>query len=163
MKRCAGLVLIFILCVLAGGKDAVAREGIRSKPSHSISLSTLYGLEYGYEHPFGDVFYLSMRVGAGSELYRRDGVYAVSTGAGLTVEPRFYLNREDFIAVRLDGDILFPNTPMTVELVPVYGVKRLWSEHWFCEFTIGAGLGYYSGVSSLYFKPHMQFRIGLAF
>ena len=102
------------------------------------------------------------RVGAGSEVYSpyKNNDF-MGKGFNVTIEPRYYLNEQDFFSIKTNGALLIPNTPFKASLVPVYGIKRDFSKHWFCEFTVGGGVGYYSGnYGSLYFEPHLQFRIG---
>lgn len=130
--------------------------------THSLSLRTSYGLEYGYEYKWDSAISLIGRVGAGSEVYSLyKNNYFIGKGFNVTIEPRYYLNNEDFFALKAFGAILIPNTPYDVSLVPVYGIKREFTKHWFCEFTVGGGVGYYSGNKGVfYFEPHLQFRLG---
>lgn len=133
----------------------------QNNSTHSITLRTLYGLEYSYEHQWNSGMSLIGRVGGGSEMYGHSMNYVIGKGFNVMIEPRYYLNDEDFFSVKVNGAILIPNTPFDVSLVPVYGIKREYNEHWFCEFTIGGGAAYHSGYGGfLYFKPHLQFRIG---
>ena len=48
-------------------------------------------------------------------------------------------------------------------LVPMYGIRRAWGEHWFGEFTVGGGVSYATCYNGLNFKPHLQYRVGFAF
>ena len=133
--------------------------------THSLSLSTVYGIKYGYEYKWNSGMALIGRVGAGSEIYGYKASqayrYEMTNGFNITIEPRYYLNEQDFFSIKTNGALLIPNTPFKASLVPVYGIKRDFSKHWFCEFTVGGGVGYYSGnYGSLYFEPHLQFRIG---
>ena len=62
------------------------------------------------------------------------------------------------------GSILIPNTPYDVSFVPVYGIKREFTKHWFCEFTIGGGVGkiklrYYAGCPKEERVPDMSGKI----
>ena len=102
------------------------------------------------------------RIGVGSEAYSPyKNNYEWSNGFRLTIEPRKYLNNEDFFAAKISSAILLPNTPFRTSLVPVYGIKREFTKHWLCEFTIGGGIGYYSGNKGVfYFEPHLQFKLG---
>ena len=129
---------------------------------HSFSISTIYRLEYSYEYVWKSGMSLIGRIGAGSEAYSPyKNNYSLSNGFRLTIEPRYYLNNEDFFALKAGGAILIPNTPFKASIVPVYGIKRNFTKHWFCEFTIGGGIGFYSGnYGRYYFEPHLQFRLG---
>ena len=164
-------LLILIVALFAFAYSAQAQERNTSVEKtryeqvgshHSFSVSTLCRLEYSYEYVWKSGMSLIGRIGAGSEVYSpHKNNYSVVNGFRLTIEPRYYLNNEDFIALKANGAILIPNTPYDVSLVPVYGIKRNFTKHWFCEFTIGGGLGYYSGNNGhLYFEPHLQFRLG---
>ena len=129
---------------------------------HSFAVSTPYRLEYSHEYVWNSGMSLIGRIGAGSETYSPyKNNYEWSNGFRLTIEPRYYLNNEDFFSAKISGAILIPNTPFKTSLVPVYGIKREFTKHWFCEFTIGGGIGYYSGnYGRFYFEPHLQFRLG---
>ena len=162
--------LILILALFVGTYCAEAQEGkSTAKPRyeqvgshHSFSVSTPYRLEYSYEYVWNSGMSLIGRIGAGSETYSPSkNNYNFTNGFRLTIEPRYYLNNEDFFALKACGAILIPNTPYDVSFVPVYGLRREFTKHWFCEFTIGGGVGYYSGNKGvLYFEPHLQFRLG---
>lgn len=149
------LVSVFVIMAIAFSASA------QNSSTHSFSLRTLYGLEYSYEHQWDGGMSLIGRIGGGSDMSGRSQHYTYGQGFNVMVEPRYYLNDEDFFSVKVNGAILIPNTPFDVSLVPVYGIKRDFSKHWFCEFTIGGGAAYHSGYGGfLYFKPHLQFRIG---
>ena len=154
MKR----LLIASFAILAVAFSASAQK----HSTHSFSLRTLYGLEYSYEYKWDSGMALIGRVGAGGEVYSPSkNNYSLNSGFNLTIEPRYYLNELDFFSLKTTGAILIPNTPFKASLVPVYGIKRDFDKHWFCEFTIGGGIGYYSGnYGRHYFEPHLQFRIG---
>ena len=130
--------------------------------THSLSLRTSYGLEYGYEYKWNSAISLIGRVGAGSEVYSPyKNNYFIGKGFNVTIETRYYLNTQDFFSVKVNNALLIPNTIFKASLVPMYGIKRDFSKHWFCEFTIGGGVGYYSGdYGRFFFEPHLQFRIG---
>lgn len=163
-------LVIIIIALFIGAYSAEAQESkSTAKPRyeqvgshHSFSVSTPYRLEYSYEHVWNSGMSLIGRIGAGSEVYspyKND--YKFTNGFRLTIEPRYYLNNEDFFTLKACGAILIPNTPYDVSLVPVYGIKREFTKHWFCEFTVGGGIGYYSGnYGRFYFEPHLQFRLG---
>ena len=149
------LVSVFAIMAIAFSASA------QNSSTHSFSLRTLYGLEYSYEHQWDGGMSLIGRIGGGSDMSGRSQYYTYGQGFNVMVEPRYYLNDEDFFSVKVNGAILIPNTPFDVSLVPVYGIKRDFSKHWFCEFTIGGGAAYHSGYGGFfYFKPHLQFRIG---
>ena len=163
-------LVIIIIALFIGAYSAEAQESkSTAKPRyeqvgshHSFSVSTPNRLEYSYEHVWNSGMSLIGRIGAGSEVYspyKND--YKFTNGFRLTIEPRYYLNNEDFFTLKACGAILIPNTPYDVSLVPVYGIKREFTKHWFCEFTVGGGIGYYSGnYGRFYFEPHLQFRLG---
>lgn len=130
--------------------------------THSLSLRTSCGLEYGYEYKWDSAISLIGRVGAGSEVYSPyKNNYFIGKGFNVTIEPRYYLNTQDFFSVKVNNALLIPNTIFKASLVPMYGIKQEFTKHWFCEFTIGGGIGYYSGdYGRFFFEPHLQFRIG---
>ena len=133
----------------------------QNNSTHSISLRTIYGIEYSYEHQWNSGMSLIGRVGGGNETHGHSKGYIIGRGFNVMVEPRYYLNDEDFFSVKVNSTVVIPNTPFDASLVPVYGIKRDFSKHWFCEFTVGGGIAYFSGNGgSLYLNPHLQFRIG---
>ena len=90
---------------------------------HSFSVSTPYRLEYSYEYVWNSGMSLIGRIGAGSEAYspyKNNNEW--SNGFRLTIEPRYYLNNEDFFSAKISGALLIPNTPFRTSLVPVYGI-----------------------------------------
>ena len=151
-------LLVSVFTIVTFALSANAQE----HSTHFFSLRTLYGLEYSYEYKWDSGMALIGRVGAGGEVYSPSkNNYSLNSGFNLTIEPRYYLNELDFFSLKTTGAILIPNTPFKASIVPVYGIKRDFSKHWFCEFTIGGGIGYYSGnYGRHYFEPHLQFRIG---
>ena len=163
-------LVILIIALFVGAYSAEAQESKSTeKPRyeqvgshHSFAVSTPYRLEYSYEYVWNSGMSLIGRIGAGSETYSPGkNNYNFTNGFRLTIEPRYYLNNEDFFALKACGSILIPNTPYDVSFVPVYGIKREFTKHWFCEFTVGGGVGYYAGNKGVfYFEPHLQFRLG---
>lgn len=163
------LILFVALFAVAYSAQAQESKTSQEKPryeqigsQHSFSVSTPYRLEYGYEYVWKSGMSLIGRIGAGCEAYSPyKNNYAWCNGFRLTVEPRYYLNDEDFFALKASGAVLIPNTPFKASIVPVFGIKREFTKHWFCEFTIGGGIGFYSGnYGRHYFEPHLQFRLG---
>lgn len=151
-------LLVSVFAIVTFALSASAQK----HSTHSFSLRTLYGLEYSYEYKWDSGMALIGRVGAGGEVYSPSkNNYSLNSGFNLTIEPRYYLNKLDFLSAKVNGVLLIPNTTLKASIVPVYGIKRDFSKHWFCEFTIGGGIGYYSGNKGRhYFEPHLQFRIG---
>lgn len=164
MKHSLRIALIALICLLGMSPLYAQHRSGKAASNHSVSLTTLYGIEYSYEHRWNSGMSLIGRVGGGSEVYACSDVYTLGKGFTATLEPRYYVNEEDFFSMKLNGAVLIPGTTLDLSLVPIYGIKRDYTEHWFCEFTIGGGVAYYSGNGgSLYFKPHLQFRIGFRF
>lgn len=156
--------------------------------NHSISTSTLLSLEYAYEQSLGNNTTLVMRAGlpnrilfnsiiSDGALLHLDG--RTSLAYGITIEPRIYTslkrrsamgkktlkNSSDFVTFRLQGTLGTPNYPTAeVCLVPMYGIRRVWGENWFGEFTVGGGISCHSLIGwTLNFKPHLQYRVGFIF
>ena len=182
------IICITLLGFMASVLNAQNIEtDVRTMSNHSISSSTLLSLEYAYEQPLSKMSTLVLRVGLPNRvLYMSDitdhtfNLNGRSTWAyGVTVEPRIYtsLNRRasmgkktvknasDFVAFRLQGTLGTPNYPTAeVCLVPMYGIRRVWGENWFGEFTVGGGISCHSLVGwTLNFKPHLQYRVGYVF
>ena len=121
-------LVILIIALFAGAYSAEAQESKSTvKPRyeqvgshHSFAVSTPYRLEYSYEYVWNSGMALIGRIGAGSEAYSPyKNNYEWSNGFRLTIEPRYYLNDEDFFSAKISGAILIPNTPFRTSLVPV--------------------------------------------
>ena len=162
MKYLIKVSFIGLICLILSPSLYAQTNSRHVGSIHSFSISTPYRLEYSYEHVWNSGMSLIGRIGGGSEVYSPDSKnYALGNGFRLTIEPRYYLNDEDFFSLKASGAIIIPNTPCDVSLVPVYGIKRNFTKHWFCEFTVGGGIGYYSSNGGrFYFEPHLQFRLG---
>ena len=113
-------LVILIIALFAGAYSAEAQESkSTAKPRyeqvgshHTFSVSTLYRLEYSYEYVWKSGMSLIGRLGAGSETFSPyKNNYEWCNGFRLTIEPRYYLNNEDFISAKISGAILIPNTP----------------------------------------------------
>lgn len=162
MNSLKRILLMAILAFCSISQLCAQEPEVRVGSNHTFSLRTLYGIEYGYEYKWKSGMSLIGRIGGGSELYGYSRNYVIGHGFDLEIEPRYYLNDEDFFSVKVNGALLIPNTPFDISLVPVYGLRRDFSKHWFCEFTVGGGIAYYSGNGGcLHFKPNLQFRIGV--
>ncbi len=182
----------------------------RVTSNHSISVPlTLLGLEYGYECRMGDNFSLVSRVGLGKRriwTYRDIPEYSETKhyiegisvpAATLTVEPRLYTNLSrrvrlgkntsknsgDYVGLINKYAIGVPVKTLSISLQAVYGIRRVWRDHWLGEFSVGGGAGYYFGSPSTinpaidpsskqnekhmngfwYFQPHLQARLGYVF
>ena len=177
------IILIITCCAIS----LVAGAQTKTTANHSISTATLLGLEYAYEQPIGNISTIVMRGGlpnrflytstseAGS--WKLEG--RSSLAYGITIEPRIYTsltrrasmgkktlkNSSDFVAFRLQGTLGTPNYPTAgICFVPMYGIRRVWGEHWFGEFTVGGGMSYNNRFGwDLHFKPNLQYRVGYVF
>lgn len=156
--------------------------------NHSISTSTLLSLEYSYEQPLSRASTIIFRAGMPNRIifnsFISDGALlhldgTASLAYGVTFEPRIYTNLKrrasmgrntlknssDFVAFRFQGTLGTPNYPTAeIYLVPMYGIRRVWGENWFGEFTVGGGISCHSLTGwTLNFKPHLQYRVGFIF
>lgn len=185
MKRILYTIICCVVPLVTYGQN---NGNAATTSNHSISTSTLFGLEYAYEQSLGKISTLVMRAGIPNRVmwrsYVSDGnmlhIDGRSTFAyGLTFEPRIYTsmnrrasmgrktlkNSSDFVAFRLQGTLGSPNYPTAeVYFVPMYGIRRVWGEHWFGEFTVGGGITCHNLYGwDLNFKPHVQYRVGYVF
>ena len=145
--------------------------------NHSISYTTLFGMEYSYEHAVEGNFSLIGRAGlvlAGPDMDdTSDGIhYQWYLEPGFTVEPRWYVNiarrqekgkslyknSANFVALRTS---VYPYLQkFTISLLPVYGIRRVTQGNWMHEFTAGLQVNG-GGANSI--APHICYRIGYSF
>lgn len=190
MKKDLTIYLMFLLTSILCFKTnaQVPYTSIKATANHSISSSTLLSLEYAYEQPLSKISTIVFRAGLPNRVifnsYITDGRSLhlegrASLAYGVTIEPRIYTslkrrasmskktlkNSSDFVAFRFQGTLGTPNYPTAeVYLVPMYGIRRVWGENWFGEFTVGGGISCHSLTGwTLNFKPHVQYRVGFIF
>ncbi len=150
-------------------------EGADAVSLHSFSLQ-FAGLDYSYEQRLGGDFSMVFRAGFIPDeisIYSNtSGGQSLSftSGLGVTVEPRYYTNFDrrnrlgkttfknsaDFVALKITGG--YSDVPI-INLTPMYGIRRVWGEHWFGEFTTGVNVNLVSSTFGL----HIQYRIGFVF
>ena len=183
------IVVVCMVCQVYGYAQTADRALTVS--NHSISTSTLLSLEYAYEQPIGNISTIVFRAGLPNRVLYNSYISAspeiklfhlngqASLAYGVTVEPRIYTslkrrgslgkktlkNSSDFVAFRLQGTLGTPDYPTAeVCFVPMYGIRRVWGENWFGEFTVGGGISCHSRIGwTLNFKPHLQYRVGFVF
>lgn len=178
---------IFLLIAFCAFTATSYAQSARTTDNHSLSTSTLLSLEYAYEKALGEHSTIVLRAGLPNRVLYDSYLSKHSLNLngratlayGITIEPRFYTNLDkrakwgentsnnsaNFFAVRLQGTLGTPNYPTAeVCLVPMYGIRRVWGDHWFGEFTVGGGISCHSLHDwSLNLKPHLQYRIGWVF
>lgn len=159
MKR-----FLFIILALTISCSVAAQ----TRSSHSISTTSLFGLEYGYEFRPSASFGLNARAGAtGRVVTPALGDLTFSfPSASLTIEPRYYTTEtaSRFLAARVNSTVGLGETTLDVSVVPVYGLRENWGKHFFGEVTAGTGLAYNTGSGGfLYYKIHLMARIGFSF
>lgn len=159
MKR-----FLFVILALAISCNVFAQ----TRSSHSISTTSLFGLEYGYEFRPSSSFGLNARAGVtGRVVTPTLGELTFSFPSfALTVEPRYYTTEtaSRFIAARVNSTVGLSITTLDVSVIPVYGLRENWGKHFFGEVTAGAGLAYNTGSGGfLYYKIHLMARIGFSF
>ena len=183
MKRILLIISILLYGITISAKikpleerphDVITYEyNIRS--NHSVS-TTLLGLEYSYEGKVADRWTLIGRAGlvpAGFAVASTPQTTSFTgmMNIGLSFESRWYSNiakraecgrrtynnSSDFISMRLRASAFHT---LEVSFTPAYGIRRSFGKLWFQEFTVGPKIVYNGG---LYFAPHVQYRLGLAF
>ncbi len=148
---------------------------------HSISAQ-IGGLDYSYEQRLGGDFSMVFRAGF---LPEEISVYSSAWGtqsfgivasAGLAIEPRYYTNFDrrvrlgkttyknsaDFVAMKIGAGLSGNGRgdEFCLNVTPMYGIRRVWGEHWFGEFTTGVFFNISEGISP---GLHLQYRIGFVF
>ncbi|MDR2894721.1 MAG: hypothetical protein LBU97_04595 [Alistipes sp.] len=164
-------------------------EPSTTQTTRTVSLSLPLGLfvQYAHEHPLGALSTVVGRVGLegaggwGTSYYGGNrGRWAVLPS--LEVEPRFYygLPRRDshgrsaegnsgsFLALQVknvlptgfvsDGAKIRGGTSLT----PLWGMRRVWSDHWMFELTFGYTSAWGWG-GDFHNSPHFGARFGYAF
>ncbi len=174
MKKYFMILMLSLAGLAANAQGRVYVTNVQNMHSFSLQLG---GLDYSYEQRLGGDFSMVFRAGL---LPEEIAVYSNTWGAqsislassfGVAIEPRYYTNFDrrhrlgkttyknsaDFVALKIagayDGDPRFGVTPM-------YGIRRVWGEHWFGEFTTGVNFNF-TGVLTA--GLHLQYRIGFVF
>ncbi len=174
--------MIFALSMMGLALNAQEAEvAVRERPGtdavslHSFSLQ-IAGFDYSYEQRLGGDFSMVFRAGfIPDEIYVYNNIsggqaISLTAGLGLAVEPRYYTNfnrRErlgkttyknsgDFVALKVTGG--YSDVPV-ICLTPMYGIRRVWGEHWFGELTTGVNLNLVAPSIGV----HLQYRIGFVF
>ncbi len=163
------LSLFVILCVDICYSQT-SDTGIKS--NHSISLST-FGAEYGYEQHLKDNWSLIGRLGVTSNTIELISTayqlkMAIHLTPSVSLEPRLYtsikrrqaLNRNtdnnssDFVSIKIN---CMPFADQ-YSLIPLYGMRRSESKHWFHELSFGPCWIIGKGLT-----PYCNFRVGYLF
>jgi len=122
------------------------------------------GLHYAYEHPLARRFTIVGRVGADTEAmwsshtFYGDYYSYFMVAPSIDIEPRFYYgldrrarhgrstrgNAGSFVSLQLKNILpmgYISNDTMRIvgstSLTPMWGLRRVWGEHWLFEFTAG--------------------------
>ncbi len=173
--------LMIILLSLAGLSLCAQEKGYSSSLEDAVSLHSfslqIGGLDYSYEQRLGGDFSMVFRVGLLPEelaVYSDpwgSQSFAFTSALGLVIEPRFYTNfnrrsrlgkttyknSADFVALKLAGAY---SGECRIGITPMYGIRRVWSKHWFGEFTTGVNINVSEGINA---GLHLQYRIGFVF
>ena len=185
---CALAALVAPLAASAQSDNFVSPPSTERTHSVSLQIPLGAGLYYSYEQPLGRLGSIVGRVGAeagGAWGYNmitgKNSFWAVAPS--IDIEPRWYygLDRRDahgrdtfgnagsFLAMQIKntlpwGYISDRNRTLTgvTVLTPMWGLRRVWGDHWQFEFTAGysIGLGWKGEVGN---SPHLGVRFGYAF
>ncbi len=169
------------------GENFAQLPSVETTQSVAIHIPQGAELGYAYEHPLARRATIIGRVGLeiggawGQGLF---GSYSYWMAApSVDIEPRFYYgldrrelhgrstagNAGSFLAVRMknvlpfgyisDSDLVINGGTL---MTPMWGMRRMWGDHWLFEFTAGATLawGWKGGFES---APHLGLRFGYSF
>lgn len=174
--------------------SSVQKEG-KATSGHSVSANIL-GVEYSYEQALGGEWSLIVRAGLPSvltmaritlnvsgtgDIIGEKYDFSIGPRPGITLEPRFYFNKMErallgkntanncanFWSLRTTLYLQDLDSPghQSLSLIPMFGMRR-GHEHWFREYTFGAGfhtVSYGDTGGRIPFLPHVNFRIGYTF
>ncbi len=186
----AALVLVLGLVLIPTGANAQS-ENFASLPAteatQSVSLN-IAGLHYAYEHPLARRATIIGRAGVdagatwGSNMLFGSYSYWM-IAPSIDIEPRFYYgldrreargrsttgNASSFLSVQMKNVLPFgyvSDSDLTIygatSFTPMWGMRRVWADHWLFEFTAGFSLawGWGGGFGT---SPHLGVRFGYAF
>ena len=77
MKNLFRAAFIGLVCFIGMSPMYAQNRVEQMNSNHSLSLTTMYGIEYGYEYKWDSGISLIGRGGAGSELYASSKVYFI--------------------------------------------------------------------------------------
>ncbi len=131
--------------------------------NHSVGFN-LIGAEYSFEQPLGSsLFAMNYSAGIGSNFSISSGTAYYSLVPYLTLEPRYFYNIKkrnldgkstlsnsaNYLALK--ARVLLPSmyanhsamhSNVELHIAPVWGIKRVYSNHFLLDFYLGAGLGF---------------------
>ena len=174
-----------MFAISANAQTPATRPSAEATQSVQISLM---GLHYAYEPPLARRFTLTERVGADLGVSVDGDLFGNSrttwmAAPTIDIEPRFYYgldrravhgrstagNAGSFLALRVKN--MMPlgwssdkgAKPVGATFfAPMWGMRRVWGEHWLFEFTAGANFGI--GWKGEYgWTPHAGVRFGYSF
>ncbi len=172
---------LIILFLTLTGLTLNARKHSEPDYEYAVSLHSfsaqIGGFDYSYEQRLGGDFSMVFRAGFIPEeilIYSNSWggqSFNMVSAAGLVIEPRYYTNfnrrlrlgkstyknSADFVALKMGAGL---SDEILLGITPMYGIRRVWSKHWFGEFTSGVNFNVSEGVTA---GLHLQYRIGFVF
>ncbi len=178
------------LVASAQSENFAEKPSTETTQSVSLNLQLPFsaGLHYAYELPIARRATIIGRIGAdayaswGYNMWSGNWSYLAITPT-IDIEPRFYYgfdrreahgrstagNAGSFLALQVknmmpfgyvsDNDLYIAGATF---ITPMWGLRRVWADHWQFEFTAGAhlGLGWNGGLQ---YGPHVGLRFGFSF
>ncbi len=186
MKKVILMAAVAVMAAVGANAQTPASRP-SAEATQSVQLSIL-GLHYAHELPLARRMTLTGRVGADVGIAVDGDLFGNHTTTWMAaptidIEPRFYYgldrraslgrstvgNAGSFLALRVKN--MMPlgwssdkgAKPVGATFIaPMWGMRRLWGEHWQFEFTAGANIGI--GWKGKYgWTPHASVRFGYSF
>jgi hypothetical protein len=164
------------------------RTETRQSVSHEISPTMGTSVHYGYELPLARRATIIGRVGVygggvwGTNFYGDYGYWMIAPS--IDIEPRFYYgldrraahgrrtagNAGSFLALQFKNILPFgyiSDSRLAIYgatmFSPMWGMRRVWGEHWLFELTAGYSLGVGWGNDKIVHSPHLGVSFGYSF
>ncbi len=184
MKKVILLAAVALMTTISANTQTPTRPS--AEATQSIQLS-LMGLHYAYELPLARRMTLTGRVGADVGIAVDGNLFGNNrttwmAAPTIDIEPRYYYgldrraahgrstygNAGSFLTLCVKNMIPGWSSDKGTKpvgatfIAPMWGLRRMWGEHWLFEFTAGASFGI--GWKGEYgWTPHASVRFGHSF
>lgn len=190
MKKTITFVFVALLfaTLCASAQEMQLASSPRTESNHSASVG-IVGVNYAYEFPLGRKVTVVGRIGLYTENFtllankKLNDMLIIVINPTIDIEPRFYYNLDrrarngrnttkntaSFAALQIKA--VLPHVWSSdnhsesdglILVSPLWGLRRVWNEHWLFEFAAGASL-FQRDVDRWEWLPALNLRFGYSF